>query len=431
MYIIGAEPMDGPIHVGLNLSELAAVYGETSTALGADLRRGNVPGIPPSVGNPGKAGRKLPLEQAVTLGLFTWMRRRTPGNRRLGERAAAVAPGVTRWFLEALQGRRPSAGNLLIIEPPGGREGYALGASLEDMGPMLERAAEVDARVEIVPLLPVLQPLMIAIAKSEGASEADMRKVALGPGPRAPTMPAASATGPGVVHTDGRMARFNVDSGTIPCLRLDDRGLAMCAPGVGLLWTMGACGWRELARLGTGPGTADRGLGRSGRPWSGWRFERSTATTAAHTAHETTSSRAKTTTSATSRAPTIMTLSPRQAVAGSRGGAEDQGAAGAPGIGIGIAIGISTPAVSREGRLGTPPPRVPDFSRAPRAAYLALRCTTSGIGGSLRLPPPDPLDHPHCPLCAAGRPHRQRPGVRDRGQGASGRLEVAQLPAPR
>lgn len=99
------------------------------------------------------------------MGLFVHMRRSLPSNGDLGRRCQAVAAVVTAWFWEAVTGKRPGLGFLVVSSPPGGPESYALTQGPDDVLPMLRQAAETGARLEVLPLQPALQPLMVALAR--------------------------------------------------------------------------------------------------------------------------------------------------------------------------------------------------------------------------------------------------------------------------
>src|SRR3954468_16639192 len=149
--------MDDPS--ALTLSQLSRAYGEEPPMVAQELRRLGFPGIPASLGQRGTP-RRFPLPQSITLGTYLWMRRRAPGSKLLVERAVDFAPTILRILCDVLAGRRRSLGALVILNPPDGPERRYHTDDSPDAATVLRQAVEAGTAFQVLPLLPLLQPLM-------------------------------------------------------------------------------------------------------------------------------------------------------------------------------------------------------------------------------------------------------------------------------
>src|ERR671916_318594 len=102
------------IETRLTVAQIAAAYGETASSIYAEVGRGTLQGIESDGRNPGRAGKPRPFAEALQMGLFVHMRRSLPSNGDLGRRCQAVAAAVTAWFWEAVTGKRPGLGFLVV-----------------------------------------------------------------------------------------------------------------------------------------------------------------------------------------------------------------------------------------------------------------------------------------------------------------------------
>jgi hypothetical protein len=162
----------------ISLSQLARAYGEDPPAVSQELRRDLFPDIPGTLGKPGTS-RAFPLRQSVPVSLYLWLRRRSPRSRLLAERASAFAPVVARIARQVLLGRRRSLGALVVINPPDGGERRFHTDDVPDLDATLRAAIADGASFQVLPLLPILRPLLGAIAEAAAGMRVDHRGVFL------------------------------------------------------------------------------------------------------------------------------------------------------------------------------------------------------------------------------------------------------------
>lgn len=239
--------MDDPS--ALTLTQLARAFGEEPAMVGQELRRVGFPGIPASLGQRGTP-RRLPLPQSITLGTYLWMRRRVPSSKLLVERATHFAPTILRVLCDVLTGRRRSLGALVILNPPDAPELRFHTDDFSDTAVALRQAIETGTAFQVLPLLPILQPLMNALAEASGTAPAEMVKVPLAAEEPAATMPGATANVPDVdvVPSAARVRDVPTDRNGMKAIAA---GIQIVAGGVGVFQPMTAELWRKMAAKAT------------------------------------------------------------------------------------------------------------------------------------------------------------------------------------
>jgi hypothetical protein len=233
------------------LTQLARAYGEEPAIVGQELRRVGFPGIPASLGKRGTP-RRFPLPESITLGTYLWMRRRTPSSKQLVERAVDFAPTILRVVSDLLTGRRRSLGALVIFSPLSGPEWSYHVDDFSDAADVLRQAVETGTAFQVLPLLPILQPLMNAIGEATDTAPAQMVKVPLVEAEPVATMPGATANVPDVHEVPLPAGRIsNVSADAPPGMKVSPQGIQILAGGVGVFQPMSAASFRTLAALAT------------------------------------------------------------------------------------------------------------------------------------------------------------------------------------
>jgi hypothetical protein len=235
--------MDDP--TALTLSQLARAFGEEPAIVGQELRRVGFPGIPASLGRRGTP-RRFPLPESITLGTYLWMRRRVPSSKMLVERATDFAPAILRVLCEMLTGQRRSLGALVIFNPPSGPERRYHVDNFSDAADVLRQAVETGTAFQVLPLLPILQPLMNAIGEASGTAPAEMVRVPVAAEEPAATMPSATANVPDVdvVPPASRVRDVPADRNGMKAVA---GGIQIVADGIGVFQPMTAELWRKMA----------------------------------------------------------------------------------------------------------------------------------------------------------------------------------------
>jgi hypothetical protein len=213
----------------ISLSQLARAYGEDPPAVSQELRRDLFPDIPGTLGKPGTS-RAFPLRQSVPVSLYLWLRRRSPRSRLLAERASDFAPVVARIARQVLLGRRRSLGALVVITPSDGGERRFHTDDVPDLDATLRAAIADGASFQVLPLLPILRPLLGAIAEAAAA-----------------TMPGATARVPDVDTPAAPTVHVTNVPPDRAGMRVDHRGIFLAGAGAGLLQPMTAAEFRKLA----------------------------------------------------------------------------------------------------------------------------------------------------------------------------------------